>query len=60
MHNQMAHFCDKTIFFSWVHFIQMHMVINIFKNLLIGIWIWIKNFIMKWTMWLFIDKKFIC
>jgi hypothetical protein len=35
----------------------MHMVINISLDLLIGIWIDANNFIMKRTMWLFIDKK---
>jgi len=38
----------------------MHVVINIFINLLIKIWIQINNFIMKRTMSLFIDKKIIC
>jgi hypothetical protein len=38
----------------------MHMVINIFLDLLIGTWIQINNFIMERTMWLFIDKKIIC
>jgi hypothetical protein len=37
----------------------MHVVINIFINLLIKIWIQINNFIMKRTVWLFIDKKII-
>jgi hypothetical protein len=35
-------------------------MINMSLNLLIGMWIEINNFIMKSTMWLFIDKKFIC
>jgi hypothetical protein len=35
----------------------MHMVINISLDVLIGTWIEINNFIMKRTMWLFIDKK---
>jgi len=39
MQAMMAHFCDKTMFFPWAPFIQMHMVINISKDLLIGIWI---------------------
>jgi hypothetical protein len=34
-----VHFCDKTMFFQWVPFIQMHMVINIFLNILIETWI---------------------
>jgi hypothetical protein len=29
MQATMAHFCDETMFFPWVPFIQMHMVINI-------------------------------
>jgi hypothetical protein len=50
-------FVTKQCFFPWVRFIQMHMVINISLDLLIGIWIDANNFIMKRTMWLFIDKK---
>jgi hypothetical protein len=45
----------KNDVFSWVPFIQMHMVINISLDLLIGTWIYINNFIMKTIMWLFID-----
>ncbi len=56
----MAHFNNEMMFFSWVPFIQMHMVINISLDLLIGTWISINNFIMKKNVWLFIDKKFIC
>jgi hypothetical protein len=33
-------------------------MINISLDLLIGIWIKTNNFIMKRTMWLFIDKFF--
>jgi len=51
------HYCDKTMFFSWVPFIQMYTMINNFFNLLIETWIKINNFIMKTTMWSFIDKK---
>jgi hypothetical protein len=50
-------FCDKMMFLSWVPFIQMHMVINILLNLLIGTWPYTKIFIMERTMWLFINKK---
>jgi hypothetical protein len=57
MHNQMVHFCDEMVFFPYVHFIQMHMVISIFLNILIGTKIQTNNFIMKRIMWLFIDKK---
>jgi hypothetical protein len=32
-------FCDEMVFFLHVPFIQMHVVINIFLGLLIGIWI---------------------
>jgi hypothetical protein len=39
MHNQISHYYDKTMFFSWVPYIQMHMVINISLDLLIGTWI---------------------
>jgi hypothetical protein len=39
MQATMAHFCDKTMFFPWVPFIQMHVVINIFLDLLIETWI---------------------
>jgi hypothetical protein len=39
MQATMAHFCDQTMFFLWVPFIQLHMVINILLNLLIGTWI---------------------
>jgi hypothetical protein len=56
----MAHLCDKTMFFPWVPFIQMFMMFNISLDILIGIWISTKNFIMKINMWLFIDKKSIC
>ncbi len=56
----MVHFCDETMFFPYVPFIQMLVVINISLDLLIGTWIKTNNFIMKRTMWLFIDKKFIC
>jgi hypothetical protein len=54
-----VHFCDETMFFPRVPFIQMHMVINIFLNSLIGIRISTNNFIMKRSMWLFIDKRII-
>jgi hypothetical protein len=60
MQATVAHFCDGMVFFSLVPFIQMHVVINISLNLLIGTWIYPNNFIMKKTMWLFIDKKIIC
>jgi len=60
MQAMVVHFCDETMFFPWVPFIQMHIMINIFLDLLIGIWIKINNFIMKKAMWLFIDKKLIC
>jgi len=43
----MRHFCDETVFFPWVPFIQMLAVINISLDLLIGMWIQINNFIMK-------------
>jgi hypothetical protein len=39
MQDTVVHFCDKTIFFPWVPFIQMHTVINISLDLLIGTWI---------------------
>ncbi len=45
------------VLFPWVPFIQMHMVINISLDLLIGIWTKNNNFIMKIIVWLFIDKK---
>jgi hypothetical protein len=35
------------MFFPYVPFIQMHVVINIFLDLLIGTWTKINNFIMK-------------
>jgi hypothetical protein len=60
MQIMVVHFYDKMVFFPWVPFIQMHMVINISLNLLIRTWIETNNFIMKRTLWLFIDKKFIC
>jgi hypothetical protein len=53
----MADFCDKMMFFPWVPIIQMHIMINIPLNLLIETWIKINNFIIKWIVWLFIDKK---
>jgi hypothetical protein len=37
-HPSVSH-CDEMVFFSWVPFIQMHMVINISLNLLIRTWI---------------------
>jgi len=60
MQPTVVHFCNETMFFPWVPFNQMHMVINIYLDLQIETWIQINNFIMKWIMWLFIDKKFIC
>ncbi len=57
MHNRVAHFCDEMMFFSQVPFIQMHIMIKISLDLLIGTWIKINNFIMKRTKWLFIDKN---
>jgi hypothetical protein len=48
-------FCDETMFFPWVPFIQMHMVINISLNLVIRTWMKINKFIMKRIMWLSID-----
>jgi hypothetical protein len=44
MHNQVSHYCDKIMFFSWVPFIQMHMVINISLDILIEIWILTNKF----------------
>jgi uncharacterized protein (DUF2062 family) len=35
MHNQVSHYCDETMFFSWVPFIQMHMVINVILDIVI-------------------------
>jgi hypothetical protein len=35
----MACFCNEMMFFPWVPFIQMHMVIHITLDLLIGTWI---------------------
>jgi len=60
MQATVAHFYVETMFFPWVTFIQMHVVINISLDLLIGTCIHTNNFIMKRTMWLFIDKKIIC
>jgi hypothetical protein len=37
----------------------MLVVINISLDLLIGIWIYTNNFIMKRIVWLFIDKKIV-
>jgi hypothetical protein len=51
----MTHFCDKTMFFPWVPFIQMFVMTNISLNLVIGSLIKINNFIMKRTMGLFMD-----
>jgi hypothetical protein len=39
MQVMVAHFCDETLFFPWVPFIQMQMVINISIDLLIRTWI---------------------
>jgi hypothetical protein len=39
MQVMVVHFCDEMVFFLWVPFIQMHMVINISLDLLIGTWI---------------------
>ncbi len=60
MRAMVAHFCDETLFFPWVPFIQMHVVINISIDLLIGTWIQTSNLNMKRIVWLLIDKKFIC
>jgi len=60
MQAMVVYFCDEMMFFPWVPFIQMHIVINISLDLLIGIWIKTNNFIMKRIVWLFIDKKLIC
>jgi hypothetical protein len=57
MQVMVAHFCDKMAFFPWVPFIQMHVVINISLDLLIGTWIKINNFIMKINVWFFIIKN---
>jgi hypothetical protein len=35
----MVHFCDEVVFFPSVPFIQMHMMIDIWLDLLIGNWI---------------------
>jgi hypothetical protein len=45
MQATMAHFCDETMFFPHVLFVQMHMVINISLDLLIGTWIQTNKFI---------------
>jgi len=48
------------MFFPWVSFIQMHVVINISIDILIGTWIYINNFIMKWINgYLLIKKSFV-
>jgi hypothetical protein len=60
MHGMVVHFCDEMMFFLWIPFIQMHMVINISLYFLIGTWIETNDFIMKWIVWLIIDKKIIC
>jgi hypothetical protein len=57
MQTTVAHFCDEMVFFPWVPFIQMHAVINISLDLMIGTWIYTTNFIMKRIMWLFIEKN---
>ncbi len=53
----MSHYCDEIMFFSWVPFIEMHMVINAFLDLVNKTWIKTNNFIMKIIVRLFIDKK---
>jgi hypothetical protein len=60
MQATVVHFCDEMMFFPWVPFTQMHVMINISIDLLIGSWIWINKFILERIVWLFIDKKFIC
>jgi hypothetical protein len=60
MQAMVVHFCDETIFFPWVPFIQMSMVIDIYLDLLIRTSIYTNKFIMKRIMWLYIDKNFIC
>jgi len=60
MQAMVAHFCDEMVFSPWVPFNQMHVVINISLDIMIGTWIQTTNFIMKRTMWLFIDKNFTC
>jgi hypothetical protein len=57
MRAMVAHFCDETLFFPWVPIIQMHVVINVSIDLLIGTWIQTSNFNMKRIVWLLIDKK---
>jgi hypothetical protein len=39
MQVMVVHFCDETVFFLWVPFIQMHMVTDLSLDLLIGTWI---------------------
>jgi hypothetical protein len=60
MQATVVHFCDEMVFFPWVPFNQMHAMINISLDIMIGTWIQMTNFILKRTMWLFIDKIFIC
>jgi hypothetical protein len=54
-------FCPKYLLFKciwWlIPFIQMHMVINISLDLLIGTWISTNKFIVNRNVWLFIDEK---
>jgi len=57
MQAMVVHFFDETTLFPWVPFIQMHMVINISLDLLIGTCIYINNFLSKRIVWLFINKK---
>jgi hypothetical protein len=45
MQAMVAHFCDETMFFPSVSFIQMHMVINIYLDLLIGTWDYEGNYV---------------
>jgi hypothetical protein len=43
MKAMVTHFCDKTMFFPWVPFIQMHLVINIFVIYQLGLGFKLKN-----------------
>jgi hypothetical protein len=59
MQSWVSHYCDGKDFFPKAPLFQMHMVINLFLIMIINNEIWSNNFIIKTSMLLFFETKFI-
>jgi len=59
MQGWMSHYYDGMDFFPKAHLVQMHMAINLLFITMINNGIYSNNFIIKTSMLLFFEKKFI-